>query len=355
MKKYIYLLFILLADIAYAKGHTGEPPIFTADNHKFRYVGRIDFTDPMKPKFWAGGVYITAKFKGTGCTLLINDEELDGQHNYIEVVIDNNAPARIQTTGKTNTIQIAQGLPDGEHTVTICKDTESGIGYLEFVGLQCDKLLSPPSKPKHKIEYIGDSITTGTGMDLTIPCNPKGPWYDQHNAYMSYGPRTARALNAEWQLTAVAGIGLTHSCCKMDIIMPQVLDKVYLRNNLIEWDFKKYQPDVVTVCLGQNDGIVDSTKFCTAYVNFINDIRGHYPKAAIICLTSPMGGDKLTNALKKYLTSITAYFNNQGDKKVYWYAFAKHYNGGCGGHPNLAQHGEIADELTAYVKTVKGW
>ena len=355
MKTCTFLFLTFLTAAAFGKPIHKDAKLFTADNHKFQYVGRVDFTDKAKPKFWSAGVYITVKFKGTSCDLVINDEELDGQHNYIEIAIDDKAPVRIQTTGKTNTINIAQGLTDGTHTVVICKDTESGIGYLEFVGLKCDKLVSPPSKPKRKIEYIGDSITTGTGMDLTIPCSVKGPWYDQHNAYMSYGPRTSRALNTQWQITAVAGIGLTHSCCKMDILMPQVLDKVYLRNNQILWDFKKYQPDVVTVCLGQNDGIVDSTKFCTAYVNFLTDIRSHYPKADIICLTSPMGNDKLTNVLKKYLASVTNYFNTQGDKKVYWYAFAKHYNGGCGGHPDLEQHGDIANELTAYIKTVEGW
>jgi len=41
-----------------------------------------------------------------------------------------------------------------------------------------------------------------------------------------------------------------------------------LRGDTITWDFKAYQPDVVTICLGQNDGPKqDSTLFCSTYVD----------------------------------------------------------------------------------------
>ncbi|MEZ4931043.1 MAG: hypothetical protein R2788_02790 [Saprospiraceae bacterium] len=48
----------------------------------------------------------------------------------------------------------------------------------------------------------------------------------------------------------------------MDVVMPPVFDNVDMRYDSIEWDFSKYQPDVLTICLGQNDGVQDSTAFC---------------------------------------------------------------------------------------------
>jgi lysophospholipase L1-like esterase len=348
-------LLILSANMAFAKVNKPALNLYKASNNNIQYFGRIDFSDPLKPRFWSPGVYIKAKFKGTDCELIINDEAQGNNHNYIEIAIDNSAPVRIKLTDKENIIKAAQGLADGEHIISICKDTESGIGYLEFVGIKCDKLLSLPAKSKRKIEYIGDSITAGTGMDLSaIPCD-EGQWYDQHNAYMSYGPLTSRALEAQWQLTAVAGIGLTKSCCNMDIVMPAVLDKMHLRDNKMLWDFSRYQPDVVTICLGQNDGIVDSTLFCSAYIKFINSVRAHYPKADIVCLTSPMANITLNVVLQHYLSSITAHINAQGDKRVYKYFFSKRYHNGCGGHPDMAEHTQIADELTAYIKQIEGW
>jgi len=127
--------------------------------------------------------------------ITVNDELLYGStHNYLEIAIDNNLPTRIQTTGKTSNLLVAKDLAPGVHTVTICKDTESGIGYVEFVGMKCEKLLSI-HQPKRKIEFIGDSITCGSGSDQsTVKCD-QGKWYDQHNAYMSYGPTTAQILS----------------------------------------------------------------------------------------------------------------------------------------------------------------
>jgi lysophospholipase L1-like esterase len=356
MKRIVYLYLLLFASRAFAREVHPALKLFKANDPKLQYFGRIDFTDPLKPKFWSPGVYIRAKFRGTSCTVLINDEVKDGNtHNYIGIAIDDNPPFRLQTTGKENVIKAAEGLSGTEHTITICKDTESGIGYLEFVGLKCEQLLPPPPKPTRKVEYIGDSITTGTGIDVAkSPCNT-GAWYDQHNAYMSYGARTSRALNAQWQLTAVAGIGMIYSCCNMNIVMPDVFDKTFLRDNKEPWDFNRYQPDVVTICLGQNDGIKDSTQFCSAYVKFIGTVRKAYPKADIICLTSPMANIILRNTLARYLNGITAYMNNSGDKKVYKYFFSKQFHHGCGGHPDMDEQAQIAGELTAYIKQVEGW
>ena len=172
---------------------------------------------------------------------------------------------------------------------------------------------------------------------------------------MSYGPTTARALDAQWQLTAVSGLGLIYSCCNIGITLPQVYDKVMLRDDSLKWDFTKYTPDVVTICIGQNDGKRDSVAFCGAYVNFINDIRSHYPKANIVCLNSPMANAELTPILKNYIAGIVQALNNNGDKKVSYFFFNRNFNDGCGGHPSMAQHVLIADELAGYIKTLKGW
>lgn len=329
---------------------------FKADNPFIQYTGRIDFSNPALPRFWSPGVYIKAKYRGTLCEIILNDEAPNSNnHNYVEIIIDNKKPFRIQTKGRANTIKAAEGLRDAERTITICKNTESGIGYLEFGGLRCKELVPADDKPLRKIEFIGNSITCGTGSDLSkVPCD-HGQWYDQHNAYLSYGPTTARNLKAQWHLTAVSGIGLIHSCCNMTLTMPQVFNKTNLRDNAIKWDFKKYEPQVVTVCLGQNDGAQDSVKFCKAYINFIKDIRKHYKNADIICLTSPMADAALTALMKNYLTGIVNYMNGKKDNKVSKYFFLKRYNQGCGGHPDLAEHRKMADELTKYISRLKGW
>ncbi|MBC8085202.1 MAG: SGNH/GDSL hydrolase family protein [Hymenobacter sp.] len=328
---------------------------YPADSKLIQYVGRIDFKDPKKPRFWAPGVCITVRFQGPGCEVLLEDELLWGKnHNYIGLILDGK-PTRRQLSAKTNTLRIGGNLADTGHTLVICKNTESNIGYLEFQGIRCRKLLPPPPKPARKIEFVGNSITCGTGADQSVvPCG-QGQWHDQHNAYLAYGPSVARTLNAQWHLTAASGIGLMHSCCEMKVVMPQVFDKISLSNNTLAWDFRQYQPDVVTVCLGQNDGIQDSATFCRNYVRFLQTVRSHYPQADIVCLTSPMGDARLTAALKNYLTGVVNAATSQGDRKVHKFFFAGRYVGGCDSHPSLAEHQFIAAELSAYLKTITRW
>lgn len=347
------LVILLLMPLVQAKNRKGMQ-LFTADNPNIQYTGRIDFSNPKLPRFWSPGVYIQAKFKGGRCSLILHDEvQYNTTHNYIEISIDQQQPYRIQLKGKTDTLTVPSGLSGEAHIITVCKDSETG--YVTLEGIICEQLLPLPEKPAHSIEYIGDSITVGTGSDLSvIPCD-KGQWYDQQNAYLSYGPLSARQLNARWQLTAVSGIGMIHSCCENKTLMPEVFDKVNLRENSLPWNFKRYQPDVVTICLGQNDGVQDSVKFTSSYIGFIKTLRAQYPAAAIVCLTSPMADAKLTRVLKNYLRGIVQQVNALGDQKVSHYFFSKQFSHGCGGHPDLADHRLMAVEVANYIKKLERW
>lgn len=328
---------------------------FRADHSFIQYTGRIDFSNPKLPRFWQPGVYVTISFKGTYCDVIVNDEVLWGKNqNYLEVVLDGK-PLRLQTKGKTDTIIAGRNLPNGKHTLVVCKNTEANIGYLEVAGFRCEELIEPPVMPTRKIECFGNSITCGTGSDVSaIPCG-KGLWQDQHNAYMSYGAIAARSLNAQYHLSSVSGVGLIHSCCNMEITMPQVFDKVNMRSNSIGWDFNKYQPDVVTICLGQNDGVQDTAIFCAKYISFVETLRGYYPNAVFVLLSSPMADETIKTFMKKTLATVEWELRKKGDRNVYTYFFSRSYTAGCDYHPSLDEHTLIAGELTGAIKKIMNW
>jgi hypothetical protein len=363
---------------AFERGAGNAPTLtfFAPDNPAVQYMGRIDFSNPRLPRFWAPGVTVRIRFQGNICKIIVHDEVRYGNsHNFIEVAVEGRPAYRVKLRGREDTVEIATSFElraasktvdntkkaneseEGRrvHMVTICKDTEAGIGWLEFAGVFCERLLAPPALPLRKIEFIGNSITCGSGIDVSdIPCG-KGTWYDQHNAWMSYGARTARDLHAQWHLSSVSGIGLVHSCCDMHITMPEVFDKMDQREGNDAWDFGNYIPDVVTICLGQNDGIQDSAFFCRTYLRFIRVVRTCYPLAHIVLLTSPMADSGLTVVLKRYLTAVVAGSKRAGDERVSSYFFSKRYFHGCGGHPDMQEHEQIAAELTGYLRGLMGW
>ena len=353
MKSLLVCVAIVLSSatsVAYAS------EFYQADHSYFRYTGRIDFSNAKAPRFWAAGVYIEARFNGTFCEVEVRDEMLWGTfHNYLEISIDGGEPIRIKTTGRSNRITVANNLTDGEHTIIIMKGTEAIIGYIDFVGLHCKKLLPLKKKSSRKIEFIGDSITSGmANYTKDIPCD-SGVWYDQHSAWYSYGAITARALGADYHITSESGIGLIHSCCDKKLTMPEIVDNVSISKDSIAWNFSTFQPDVVTVCLGQNDGIQDSVSFTGAYVKLLQSLRGHYPNAKLVCLTSPMADDKLRNVLTRYIQGVVSHCSALGEKNLSAYFFTRQYKNGCGFHPDVEDDKLIANELTLWLKTEMNW
>lgn len=332
-----------------------DSTVYPALHKLIQYTGRADKSNTAGPVIWAPGAYINIAFEGSYCIMKIKDEVKYGKsHNYIIVQVDEEKPYRIQLKERENSIVLANNLKEGKHSITICKSTEAEIGWIQPTAFITKKLIAPAKKPKRKIEFIGDSITCGMGNDESSqPCG-KGEWYDQNNAWMGYGPLTARSVKAQWHLSSISGIGLIHSCCNKTTVMPPLFKKLSLSADSINWDFKQYQPNLVTVCLGQNDGIQDSTAFCSAYVHFMQSLRTCYPKATLVMLTSPMGDKALNSVLQRYILSVEKALK-QKDKKIDHYFFKQQYIKGCSSHPSGEDHLQMAAELTAFVKQKMRW
>lgn len=354
MKTYFVFLFSIFFLVGCSPCKTESKNFYSADNNFFNYVGRIDFSDKSAPRLWAPGVYIQANFTGTYCEIAINDEGFlkdATEHNYIEVVIDSLPVKRIHLTKKNNILSVGKGLGKGKHTITICKTTETKIGYLEFIGLRVEKLL-PFKKKKYRIEFIGDSMTCGNGMDNdSIMCGERH-WFDQHCAYISYGPSLARRLHADWMLTAVSGYGMSRSCCNNDKTIPEVYDYTDLSQCHIKWDKSKYKPDLISICLGQNDGKQKVETFSKSYIAFLKKLRRENPKTTILLLDSPMAKESLKPYLDSMLTNIHTACN---DRNMLLYFYKKRYSNGCGGHPNKVEHELMTEELYAFLKPKLNW
>lgn len=361
---------LLLACAAAPQAHSGYDDDIT-------YIGRLDRTDSLGPRQWGAGTYFTFAFTGDGADIDIADQRLYGDgYNYLEVVLDGDTVARVATGKALNrlvvgqpqnsvepdssvfVIRVADGLKSGRHTLLVCRDTECGMGYTQVLGVTTSSLEKWQPAAEHRIEFIGNSITSGMEIyDGVLPFG-QGRWYDHHRAYFAYGPRTARNLNAQWSLASVSGIGLMHSCCEHKYVLPQTYGKVNLVDNQIYYDFS-FNPDLVVSALGQNDGVQDSSKFATAYVDFIRLLREKNPSADIALISSPMANDTLRTFFKSLLPAIASEAEAQGlagkSGKIPFHIFEQAYNAGGAEHPNMVEHEAIANEVTGFIKEEFGF
>lgn len=355
MKKLLAPAWLILLLLSAVNLQAADSTHYPALHPYIEYTGRFQPVSDGQ-QVWASGAYVTIRFKGTYCAVELLDEfKWNKSYNYLHVIVDGKEISRIRTVGQNNRLLLAEGLSDTEHVIIVAKDTESMMGYVRFRSWICDQLLPAPPGPSRKIEFIGNSITCGMGADESAQACGKGEWYDQHNAWNAYGPTTARQLNASWHLSSESGIGLIHSCCDKPRVMPEIFDKANFGDNQVSWSFDRYQPDLVSICLGQNDGIQDSVLFCRAYVDFIETIRSKYPHASLLLLSSPMADEALRATQQKFLPAIQKAALKKRAGNISVYVFKTTFNSGCSFHPSRSEHARISAEITSHIQSWLGW
>ncbi|MCL1868131.1 MAG: SGNH/GDSL hydrolase family protein, partial [Paludibacter sp.] len=293
-------------------------------------------------------------------------KSLNGKYAYVSVELDGNYAGRKRIDAQT-TLSFSFADADIVHALKIFKATEATTGDIEVVipkNLQLTRKDAANSTNK-KIEFIGNSITSGMSNDLEIPCNKSEEWYDQHNAYFSYAAQLARALGIDFQLSSVSGIGMYRNWNdehQTEAIMPDVYQNLYLNSDKSKPYKFEFKPDIVVICLGTNDLSdgdskkprlpFNSKKFVENYINFIKMLYVHNPNAQIVLLNSPIiSGDKRT-VLNKCLDSVKAAFaSDKTHKEIRIFHFSdKIIPHGCGYHPDIKDDTQMKDELLDFFK-----
>ena len=287
-------------------------------------------------------------------------------HNYIQYELDGvyQKRIRINSSNKKPVVIIAQSK--GKHTVWIYKATEAHTGAVIIHSASAIKIkaLQRPARPL--IEFIGNSITCGAAADPSeVPCGT-GEYHDQHNAYMAYGPRVARALGVNYIMSSVSGIGIYRNWNSDGPTMPQVYEKADFHiESQQPWDFSTYTPQIVSIALGTNDfsdgdGVhprlpFDSADFVQHYIEFVLLVKSKYPKAQIALLSSGMLHDRKRALLQNCLMAVKEKIDalpvaTKPARPVAVYFFKPMQARGCTGHPNVEDHAILAKELIPFFK-----
>jgi lysophospholipase L1-like esterase len=123
------------------------------------------------------------------------------------------------------------------------------------------------------------------------------------------------------------------------------------------WDFSRWTPDLVVVCLGINDyaglrhpdGTVsadNSAAFRDAYGKLLDKVRGHYPGAEVLALAPhvPWAREQVNQVVRE-----------RRDPFVHYGQFDE-FPAECyvaDGHPTVATHRKIADQVMQRLAELK--
>lgn len=333
----------------------------SSDDSNIVYMGRISKRIPHMVRFTYPGVSIIANFEGTSLQMLTSR----GSGSFM-VEIDEELPFRVNFKENDSIQTLAEGLPSGVHHVRIMYVIEGHELKPAFKGFYLDKgcrLVETPDLPERRIEFIGNSITCGFGVESENLSEQFS--YATENFFYTYAARTARALNAQFLVVARSGIGVYRNYAAprsgSKDCMPAMYEQTLFMDSTELWNPTLYIPDVVCVNLGTNDTSLDNydMNFLTdGYRSFMKKLRIYYPHAKIVLLTGAMLNGKQLEDVKKSMDTVIEERKLEGDKEIYRFDMSPQTGSlgmSVGYHPSIRQHQKMAFELTAYLKELMKW
>ena len=338
----LFSLLILSLDACRA------PRLSQATNAAITYHGRTLSNAANEVDLISAASYAELQFSGKSCTFSLMNHAEKNDYNYVAIELDGEYKGRFKVNDTIDApLTIKVNNRNKWHQLRIFKATEAQNGVVTIKNVSAARIRNVPIVSKKRIEFMGNSITSGMGNDLKeIPCGNGSKWYDQHNAYWSYATRVAEGLNVDFMLSSISGAGIYRNWNSDGPTVPQQYKNTYLRlDSLQQWDFKSYTPDIVSIALGTNDLSLgdgqklrltfDSTAFVNTYIDFIKTVFTNYPNTQIVLLNSPMvdgnKGEILTGCLKIIQAAVISQMPEKKPIKVF--EFKAVPATGCTGHP----------------------
>src|SRR6187402_384955 len=84
-----------------------EEQTYGGDDPRIRYTGRVDFGVPASPRFSLPGTTVTVRFKGTGITVHLRDQNKYGtERSFYDATIDGERVAIIAPDRRTTDYEV---------------------------------------------------------------------------------------------------------------------------------------------------------------------------------------------------------------------------------------------------------
>lgn len=286
---------------------------------------------------------------------------------FCAVLVNGEMTKRFEVSAPEGIYDLYESDSDDEVEIELVKMSEAAFGKVGIVEFISDSDIPPVpvEKKKLKLEFVGDSLTCGYGIEGKNGVDVFNT--RQENPYKAYAAQTARKLNADFDLISWSGIGILSSWVDDKAVEPLTnwlspvlypcTDAGY-SNDLHQepfeqWDFSRFVPDAIIINLGTNDeswtkGIPErEEEFSRKYADYLKLIRSKNPEAVIVCAYGAML-DTIFHTVEKAVELFKA---ETGDDKVFTLHFTvqNEERDGIGAdfHPSQNTHDRMASELAA--------
>lgn len=346
-------------------------------------------TDKLNPLtlFWTGS-FLELNAKGTELWVEV-DVDYEEYEPWVSILINEALVSRQMLTSGRYWIPVFRGMAaDFVKNVRIVRDVQAMSGdsssRFQIHGVRFDGEFLPVESKPYAIEFIGDSITSGEGV---FGAKEEQDWISMwFSGVINYAAMTAKALNADFRILSQSGWGVLSSWDNnRNCNMPQYYEKVCgLLNGTSNMelgafednDFTSWQPDIIVVNLGTNDGAAfysngwqdsetgliykqrlnedgtfneeDLKVFEMAVENFLKKLRHFNNKAQIVWIYGMLG----IPMLPAIYGGVNLYKKSSGDTKVSVFQLpdTTEETVGSRNHPGIGSHKKAAKELSRYLQ-----
>ncbi len=361
-----------------------------ADIPCLRVLGRTtDVRSPLTLFWTASGIELNVK--ASELRVLI-EADYGNFEPWLDILIDGARTQRLMLQkGKQEICVFRMMDPSVTRHVLILRDTpampKDDQTLLQIHGISTDGSFEELPSRDMKIEFIGDSITSGEGG-----CGAVGEMTWNSGCFDcvdNYTFMTARELNAEYHVLSQSGYGIFcdwrgWTGGAMPLYYTQVCGLAHgSRNEALgagtDWDFSAWQPDVILVNLGTNDDgsftfagqWINGNEFLDpmrlnpdgtpnaedlghvedAAVNFLKLLRAKNPEAQILWVYGMVGSrmmPTLVRAMERYLA-------DSGDTRAELMPLADTLPGEFGSrqHPGYPAHAKTAAAIAERIRTLR--
>ncbi|WP_167958906.1 SGNH/GDSL hydrolase family protein [Anaerosporobacter faecicola] len=326
--------------------------------------------------------YIEFTFEGSKAEIsvvtdLYKDKEgkEDIYHGWLAIYVDDwSKPVnRVEVTQSKQQFTIYNSKEVKPVTIRIMKYSEAAFSKIGFEGIYTDgEVLTPPKKKARKLEFIGDSITCGYGVEGVAEKDIFTT--AQENPTYAYAYQCAQLLNAQHHLVSWSGIGIITNYVDETVnepfedrwLMPALyeytdgeLERSLEITNLEQWDFNRYTPDAIVINIGTNDasytrGIEERQQyFAERYEKFVCSVREKNPNAYILCVLGTMNQELCEIEHQKIKR-----LQEEGDNKIQFLCLpSQNEQDGLGTdfHPSKITHTKVAHLIAEHLKETLNW